>query len=458
VEALKCNEKGARLLRGRDPEIDIVVNKLHREGRITCIDGQFGIGKTSLVNVATFKCLQAFNVGETNQVLLPCKTSFQLKEDLDVDDFTRRVLYHVVATIQEHESLLRPICDVTGFGEFHRMISAPIFRFENLDVSNSLTIGIPGVANWTSGAKGGQSSSVNNTDGFLTTGFESQVKALLERLFTSVAGGVVCVIDNIELLETASKARRTLELLRDRLLTVRGLRWVFCGANGVIHSLASSPRLAAFLNTPVLDLSYVRTIDLKELILARIEEYSTAPEKTIRALPFGIEQIEWLYEILNYNLRDLLSHLEQYCEHVVQNKIQVEPGLRDPLFRRWVRDFGQFSYNDVSRRVSRNAWMILDAAMSDEFRGSFGAGDFQKFNRNSKVTVTEETFQKWLRDLRKHDVLSKSIPDDASDSPAEAELDIFTVTSKGALIFYFRQRAQENFTLATHEWLRRINF
>jgi hypothetical protein len=459
VEALKCDAKGNRLLRGRDEDIEDVVRKLHRVGKITCIDGQFGIGKTSLVNVAIYRCLQAFKKNETAQLLIPCKVAFQLKEDLDIEEFVRTILCHVVMTIKEHEATLKPICDITGFNEFHKLIHQPIFKFESGDVSNSLSVGVPGIANFTTGGKGSTGESANNTQGFIQAGFESQVKALLERLFTSVSGGVVCVIDNVELLETAERARKTLELLRDRLLTTQGLRWVFCGANGVIHSLASSPRLAAFLNTPVLDLTNVRTIDLKDLIFARLEEYSPKPKETLDSLPFGMAQIEWMYEVLNFNLRDLLSHLEQYCEHVSRNKLQVERPLRDSVFRRWVQDFGQFNYRDISRRISKNSWLILDAAMSDDFKGTFNAGQYADFNRNSRVPVAEETFRKWLRDLRKHDILTQSIPDDNGDEKPEIELETYSVTSKGALIFYYRQKAEENLTLSAHSnWLKRVNF
>lgn len=457
VEALKSDARGELLLRGRDDDIREVMNKLHRRGRITCIDGQYGIGKTSLVNVATYKCLQAFKRGDTAQVLLPCKTSFQLREDLDVDGFTRQVLYHVVLTVQEHAGLLQALCEQTGFEDFQQWISSPVLRFDALDVSNAVALGVPGIATWSTGVRGTSAAATNNSDGFVSVGFEVQVKQLLERLFTSVSGGIVCVIDNVELLETASKARRTLELLRDRLLTIPGLRWVFCGANGVIHSLASSPRLSAFLNTPVLELKNVRTIDLKDLIWARLEEYAPKPEVAATALPFEMPQIEWLYEVLNYNLRDLLSHLEQYCEHIALNRIMVTKEHKGTLFRKWIKDFGQFNYQDISKKISQNAWLVLDAAMSDDFKGSFGAGQFSQFNRNSLVTVTEETFQKWLRDLRKYDILTKSLPEEMGDDQSEIELETYSVTSKGALIFYYRQREKQNLTLSTHEWLRRVH-
>ena len=457
VEALRCDERGERLLKGRDDDIEDVMHKLHREGRITCIDGQFGVGKTSLVNVAVFRCMRAFKRGETNQLLLPVAETFQISEDVDVDNFVKGVLVAVVASIRQHEKLLQPICDTTGFSDFHRLLSQPVLKLESGDVSNSATLGVLGVATWTSGGKGSTTESPNNTDAFVNAGFESEVKKLLGHLFTSVGGGVVCIIDNIELLETANKARKTLELLRDRLLTVRGLRWVFCGANGVIHSLASSPRLSAFLYTPVIELKNVRTGDLREVVRSRVEEYSIKPETTLQALPFGFQQIEWLYEVLNFNLRDLLSHLEQYCDHVNRNRIQVHSSVKDALFRRWVQQFGEFHYKDVSARISKNAWLVLDAAMSDEFRGTFNASHFVEFNRNSKVPMTEDTYRRWLRDLKRYDILSQSIPEDVGEERTERELETYNVTSKGALVFYYRHCVQQSLTISEHQhWMRRI--
>ena len=96
--------------------------------------------------------------------------------------------------------------------------------------------------------------------------------------------------------------------------------------------------------------------------------------------------------------------------------------------------------------------------MSDDFKGTFNAGQFPDFNRMSKVPVTEETFRRWLRDLRKYDILTQSVPDETGEDKQEVELDTYAVTSKGALIFYYRQRAQENLTIAVHSyWLKRVS-
>ena len=78
IHALKPDERGVRLLVGRDIELQLVAQKLHKHGKITCLDGHVGVGKTSLVNVAAFLCYQAFIAGETPQLLLPVPEAFQM--------------------------------------------------------------------------------------------------------------------------------------------------------------------------------------------------------------------------------------------------------------------------------------------------------------------------------------------------------------------------------------------
>lgn len=48
------------------------------------------------------------------------------------------------------------------------------------------------------------------------------------------------MLDNLELLQVAETTRRILEQLRDELFTTPGVRFVLCGANGMINSVVSS--------------------------------------------------------------------------------------------------------------------------------------------------------------------------------------------------------------------------
>jgi hypothetical protein len=91
VQALRANDQGRRLMVGRDTEVRLVCQRLHKQGKVTCLDGHIGVGKTSLVNVAAYLCFQAFKEGSSPQLLIPGLDSFQLKKDEDVHDFSLNV-------------------------------------------------------------------------------------------------------------------------------------------------------------------------------------------------------------------------------------------------------------------------------------------------------------------------------------------------------------------------------
>jgi len=95
--------------------------------------------------------------------------------------------------------------------------------------------------------------------------------------------------------------------------------------------------------------------------------------------------------------------------------------------------------------------------MSKQFCGTFGAGDYESFNQNSTVSFERSTFAKWLRDLVKLGLLSKSIDEEQSDDEGFAR-DVFTVTAKGALVQYARRKRNENYSIAEPvEWMRRVH-
>jgi hypothetical protein len=202
------------------------------------------VGKTSLVNVAAFQCFKAYLSGETPQLLIPSIVSFQLKKDGNVDDFCTEVFQGVAQTLLRYATELRHFDLPAGLllPHLNAWLNSPVVQHLNVNGGAALSIGIPSVVQVT--AKGGAAtaSQVNQSVGFSQSGFDSLVRQWLNEIFSVQGnGGVVCIIDNIELLETGVSARRMLEALRDKLFTVNGLRWVFCGANGVIHSLRRFP-------------------------------------------------------------------------------------------------------------------------------------------------------------------------------------------------------------------------
>jgi hypothetical protein len=459
IQALRPDERGKRLLIGRDTEVGLVAQRLHKHGKITCLDGHVGVGKTSLVNVASYVCFQAYLHGETPQLLIPASTSFQLKKDGNVDQFCMEVFQGVAQTLLAHRQQLESYQGSPSLPHLSAWLNSPIVDHLNVAAEAGFSFGAPGIAGIST--KGGTTTSkqVNQSTGFAQSGFEALVRQWLSEIFSVQGnGGVVCVIDNIELLETGTIARRMLEALRDKLFNVNGLRWVFCGANGVIHSLAASPRLTAFLNTPIIDVANIHPSYITPLMRARLAEFATDPNHAEQELPIDMEDLKHLYHIVNTNLRDLLALADEFCESTVQaGKPLREKLKKQAKFEKWLASVSTARYQALSSRISQNAWAILDIAMSDLFNGTFGAADYSSFNQNSTVPFKPDTFSRWLRELVKLGLLSKSFDEDQSDDDTYSR-DVFSVTAKGSLIYYARRKKAENFSVAPcSEWMRRVH-
>lgn len=462
VHALSPDERGERLLVGRDADIQLVAQRLHKHGKITCLDGHVGVGKTSLVNVAAFRCYKAYLSGETPQLLIPSIVSFQLKKDGNVDDFCSEVFRGVAQTLLKYAAELRhfELPASLSLPHLNAWLNSPIVQHLNVGGGAGFTIGVPGIVQVNAKGDMATSNQVNQSSGFSQSGFDALVRQWLNEIFSVQGnGGVVCIIDNIELLETAVSARRMLEALRDKLFTVNGLRWVFCGANGVIHSLAASPRLTAFLSTPVIDVKNIHPSEIPTLIRARLAEYSSDATKAEDSLPVELDDLKHLYFLVNSNLRDLLGLADEYCEHCATagQPIRVRE-KKQAKFEKWLHKATVDRYLALLSRISSNAWAVLDIAMSKQFSGTFGAGDYESFNQNSTVSFERSTFSRWLRDLVKLGLLTKSIDEEQSDEEGFSR-DVFTVTAKGALVQYARRKRNENYSLAEPaEWMRRVHY
>ena len=459
IHALGASDVGKRLLVGRDNQVKLVAQRLHKHGKITCLDGHVGVGKTSLVNVATYDCFQAFLRGNTTQLLVPLNESFQLSKDDNVNEFCDRVFRKVANGLLAHREQLK-MYSFSGpnLDHVNAWLNSPIVEHINGSLGGSLTIGVPQTASATLNASGATNKQANTSTGFSQEGFEQLVRKWLDEIFSVQGnGGVVCVIDNLELLESGPAARRTLEALRDKLFNVNGLRWVFCGANGVVHSLAASPRLGSFLNTPIIDVQNITQGFIEPLIKARLNEFSMNSDNLESCLPIRLQDLNTLYIIINSNLRDLLNLADEYCEHHFNiGRLNLTEEQKEKRFKDWLPKVTTDSYRTLSGRIPQDAWVVLDIAMSDIYKGTFGIGDFDSFSSSSKVQISQSTFEKWLRNLVKLGLLTRSIEDSSSDD--EFNRDVYTVTAKGSLVHYARFFANETKTTATCNWLKRIHY
>lgn len=466
VHALKADDLGRRLMVGRDDLIQLVANRLHKSGKITCLDGHVGVGKTSLVNVAAYRCFNGFLSGETHQLLIPLNDTFQLNKDEDVPAFCESVFRKIAAGLLSHLPQLAETYSLPAksMAQLDAWLHSPVVSHINESLGAAFTGGIPGVISASVNGGKADSNQMNTGSGFLKDGIETLVKKWLEEIFTvQGSGGVICIIDNLELLESGPDARRMLEVLRDRLFNINGIRWVFCGANGVILGLAASERLGSFLNTPIINVQNIKLEHVKPLIQARLAEYSNAASDAEANLPILLDDIVRLYKMLNFNLRDLLACVDEYCEHQFNiGRGQVSDEQKSKRFEKWLSSKSIDIYKELLSRVATDAWVVLDIAMGPKCKGTFGVGNYQTFSSNSKVHMTQALFKKWLKSLEKLQLISKhsdeSIAGDDDDEDG-FKRDVFMVTAKGSLVHYARLVRQENQALFPEngDWLRKVH-
>lgn len=242
TDPIPGTEEGERLLVGRDLELKRLAVRLTSSALHPTIEGDNGVGKTSLVSVAGYQLQRAFAKDESGQAILPLSKTFQLNAKSFAPALLRDVFYEVAHSFIEHHDLLkRRGFDVPNTDTVSRWLDSPVFATGGLGAQ---VVGIGG--NVTRG------SSPNTSIGFAESGFSATISQWLRTCFpTRQAGGFLCVIDNLELLETSQAARTLLESMRDVVLSRQGLLWVLCGARGIVRTGASTPRLEGRLAEPM---------------------------------------------------------------------------------------------------------------------------------------------------------------------------------------------------------------
>src|SRR5262249_53076839 len=103
---LPANEEGEKLLIGRETEVKRIIQRLLSPNKIVTAEGANGIGKTSINNVAAYIAFRSFLSGDTDQLLVPCEKSFQLRPDNKVEEFVEQVFLQVGITLVRHSQTL----------------------------------------------------------------------------------------------------------------------------------------------------------------------------------------------------------------------------------------------------------------------------------------------------------------------------------------------------------------
>lgn len=408
---ISADEDGERLLVGRSTELQEIINRLSSGGAHPTLEGQNGVGKTSLVTIALYKMFKEFKVGESTQAIIPMDEALQLASDATSAHFKKKVLYQVARGMINHHQLLKSRgYDVPDVADVDRWLNQPVANGKNFGISTPFGGGSVGV-----------STTFNTSNGFSEVGFETIVRDWLKNCFpTRSSGSFVFIIDNLEILETSQAARRMLEALRDDLLNTPGLSFVICGARGIMRN-ALSNRLTGLLSQP-LEVLPLPDSEIPELVKARIEVYSLDDKPFV---PVDVNRFEHLYSILNRNLRNAIKFAEDFSLHVAPqaNNNLSEDDLNNKL-EEWVKRSAGL-YAEAASNITKTAWRVFDQLC--KIGGSTSPGNHSDFGFESPQAMRPH-----LKALEVGNLIETIVDEDDNRRRS------ITVSSSGWLVAYKR--------------------
>jgi hypothetical protein len=409
-------EEGAQLLVGRHHELRRIVRGITSADTVPTIEGDNGVGKTSLVSVAAYTLREQFRASETSQVFIPLEEPFQLIPGGSLDEFRRRVYYAVARAFIQHGGTLKGAgLEVPQYQDVESWLGSPVVKG-----------GTGGVSVLGSGANAGRSRAINVGEGFRDEGFQTTIDGWLRACFPArEQGGFLCLIDNLELLETSQAARAQLEALRDSLINRPGLRWILCGARGIVRSAASSPRIHGVLSEPI-ELGPISDADIAEVVRRRIDAFAMSADAYV---PVDANGFHHIYRTLNRNLRDSLKYCEDFAlwlDHEDEQPESEDDKLR--LLEVWMAQQAE-QYLEATDNVKPRAWEVFDDLASDG--GTCSPSDHELFGFNSPMAMRPH-----VKDLEEANLLISSVSD------TDQRRKHIALTSRGWLVNYQRSGYQ----------------
>jgi len=367
--ALPASAEGSSLLVGRSAELRKLTLRLENTSLHPTLEGPNGVGKTSLVMVAGYQAMEAYKKDRSKPLFIPMEEPLQI--DADADKFFRSALTATAqALIRNREFLKQCGHEPAGLDDLEAWLNSPLQRTYNGSVQG-----------FGFGVGAGSNAELNTSSGFDDSGLVHLLTGILKNIFKDGEGGLIGVIDNIELLSNSKNALGVLEVLRDSALNLPGIRWVLCGALGIVRATASSPRLNGRIHAPI-EVQPISTESIGELIRTRLEYYSLSSysEAPASKAPVDAEQFQYLFEISHYNLRDSLKYAQDFSVWLAEEDLLDSPQSEfSGYMDRWL--LAEAQQITASIKVQPRQWKFFDElALSG---GSCAPADAESYGFNS---------------------------------------------------------------------------
>ncbi len=359
---VSSDELGEKLLVGREKELRALSISLLNLNIHPTLEGGNGVGKTSLVSVAGYRLFKSFEAGET-KLVIPLKNNFQLTAGENLAEFRVKVLLQIVQALIASRDLLTT-----------RGLLVP-----ETSILEGWRRALRVVGNGTNEQNEPTSVTGSDIDGSELVTTIDDVKTWLETNFASPqAGFFLCVIDNLELLETSSEAKILLEEMRDEILNTPGLRWVLCGARGIVRSVASTGRLVGFLGDPI-NIAPVGDEHIEALIQARLNAFRIQDDVFA---PVEVEGFLRLYHIGHKNLRIAMKYCQDFTLASLiagEDFAELSSDAKLRLLDDWLSKMSESTLRDTT--IRKRAWAVFDALAAQG--GTVRPSDYPEFGFKS---------------------------------------------------------------------------
>jgi PAS domain-containing protein len=400
--------EGSQLLVGREAEVARLRTHWSSLDTHASMEGNNGVGKTSLVAVAAYRAMVAHSLDLDQPLFIPLLEPFQMQAGEDLEE---QVLFVIARSIIHYEDTFRAAGHkLPKIDDVRAWLDNPILRGGG---GGGTVLGFGANATKTQSA---------NTGGFSQAGFRDTVKSWLTEIFpVKNDGAFVGVIDNLELLETSQEARKALEAMRDTVLALPGVKWVLCGANGIVRSSVGSQRLTGVIGDPI-QVKPLADTDIPLVIQRRIEAHRIRAEA---AAPVGPDGFTHLYEVAGRNLRIALKHAQDFSLWLHgQGSIETTADDRLQLLEVWLAEQAS-NYEEDTKSITPAGWTFFDSLLAAG--GSCSPGDFEQFEFNS-----QQAMRPYVKQLEDANLVHSTI--DESDQRRRT----IVVSSNGWLVHYKR--------------------
>ncbi|MFB0840497.1 hypothetical protein ACETK3_21165 [Arthrobacter sp. E44] len=368
TDAIQTTGEQWRLLVGREKELKKISRQLNGGAPVVSLEGNFGVGKTSLAAVAAHQATTLRAAG--GPLFITTSKPLSLRPSDTVETFERRAFQQIAAALIGHADVLkkegRPL---RGLEDLKLWLLSPTGSGWNAALGLNLS-------GYGGSLGGGKSRTPSTSPGFTEAGVIQMIDGWLTELFPDrSSGGVICFIDNLEELKDTKIALDVLQPLRDPLLKRKGVRWIISGAQGIVRAAFASQKMyGVFLNpieVPPIDSKLVPdVIERRARLLSMGEEAS---------LPVSKHAFRTLYESIGYNLRYSLNLAERFCYDSDPDELVAKSEEeRDEEFKQFILQESELVYKESAETLTKSDWAVFDKLLRDK-AGSCSPSDFADF-------------------------------------------------------------------------------